>query len=761
MASTMSDKLPPGFILDGEPQLPPGFTLDDGFVPPVQTITPTETPVEEGPKFEGNFAQAAIKSLTNAIPESLIGAADVGLTVGSNIAGTVAGGLLGIPASLAGNDAATDVVKGTQEFIGVGPFTESGRGQLEALMKGGEVVSGITNMAIANLIDLSNRENTSTRIPEENRRPPDPFANEVRDRGFRTALGDFGADPEGLGGGPIGGAALQTLPDAILSFLGIKGIGKKLPDDVVPPKVDVPGSKVPAPLVTQGKPVATVGAPKLDAPVDITPPATIIDHLRKNRPAALAEEVLPDPAVLESAQRLGVDLNPEHYSSNSIFQDVTRALKSEGGSKLQGNEVKVLGELADKADDLVVRAGGSADKAGISESIRAELTETIKTLKGSAQTAYDTVNKAIPKGTKVNPVAIVEFLNQKIKDLGRANLDSTETALFNLVGKDMKSIPTYAALDRVRSEIGRGFSRRGVFAEADDAVLSEVYGLLSDVQNNVARSFGVGSTYTGARRLVESRKALEASSLALFGRDLAKSMVPVIQAAATELPKGTVTAFNKLMNTVPPARRAEVAATVMGEIFGGTTGRAGALGTGFVQKFISLNRNPTAKELLFKHLDEATQQRYNDLGTVMTAIVKSNTKPLANPSGSAAGIIKAINEMTLPAKIYDVGKQAAGKAIVAEIASTAVGFPGAGTTGVVGGILAKGRTARSVSADELIASPEFLRAINKAVAGQIAEADAIAAQSAAFKKWTATLSEADAQAIATGGFIAWITDEEI
>jgi len=507
----------------------------------------------------------------------------------------------------------------------------------------------------------------------------------------------------------------------------------------------------------------SVGKPTLDVPVDITPPISseqIVSGLRKGKTQAVVDAVVPDVKIVESAQRLGVDLNPEHYSTNIAFQDVTRALKSQPGSTLQANEVKALAAVSRQADDLVVVNKGHLDKSQFDDAIATQINDTISNLGEAAKITYKLVNGLIPAQTKVNTTLIRKYLEKKLADFGGDNslLSKVEKKLLALTKttKDGDAInPTYAALDLIRRNVGEGFNRRsGPYKNGTDQNLREIYGVLSEVQNGVASAFGIGNIYASARGLVVTRKTLEDQAIALFGRNASGSLVPKIRGSATGLVAGDVSKFNQLINALPKNRRSEAAATVLSEIFAGGSRRGGQLGTGFVASFAALNRNKTAKNLLFSHLEPAARNRFNDIGRVLTGIVESNRKPLSNPSGSAGPIVAALKDLSIFEKVLS----AAPKVAAAEGVSLTVGLPGAGTAGMVGSLLSKQRTPVIVAADNMIASSAFTRAINKSIQGDTSTANQIIENSPAFKAWAKTLNEPDALKIARIGFIEWATD---
>ena len=676
---------------------------------------------------------------------------DAAITMGSGIAGLISSGYAGIAGTVAGmvpggespNDKGTRWAKATRDAITVPP-SPAGERVLGGLEKVGKAVTAIPSATGTmpqiedtpyNLQDNTDRINAGL----------DKF-QDVQDIGPSKAAGEKIFD---VTGSPELATLTEAAPAAIAGVFGLRKPPFKAPDTP-----DVP-------TTVSGSGRASVGQPSMDTPVDFTPAETIIQHLRKGKQAKVADAVIPDAAVIESAQRLHVDLNPEHYSTNAAFQDVTRALKLQPGSALQAKEVAALAVLSKRADEVVINNKGSLDKGEFSQVIADESRVTIGELKIKANEAYDQVRTLVPIRTKVNTQLIRDYLKERLADLGgnASLLSKVEKQLLALTKRTKKGAPiapTYAALDEIRKNVGAGFSRSGPFKDGVQGNLETVYGLLSDVQGGVARSFGAGDLYDGARGLVIARKALEDSAVQMFGRNQSLTLVPKIKSAAAGLVKGDVSKFNQLIESLPKHRRAEAAATILSDIFSGGSRRGGELSTGFSESWKALNRNKTAKDALFSHLPADVRKSFDDIGRVITGIVESNRRPLGNPSGTAGGIIKALEDLSAVEKVYDVGK----KVVAAEGVSTAIGLPGAGTAGVVGTMLAKQKTPIIVAADEMLASPQFSQAVNKAIRGDTAGANKAIQGSAAYNRWLAAADNQTRANIAKVGFIAWMAEDQ-
>lgn len=712
-----------------------GVAATPAVAPTVPAAAPAP-PEAPGGVSVGGVGESVLSVATSAIAEPLSGLAGIA----GGIAGLVPGGESPV-------EKAARFQAATQEAITFEPKTAGGRRALEAVGTAAELGVKAVRAPVAGVAGIA-RLLTGSGI--------EGAAETVR-RTIQEGIGETaGSAVLEATGSPALAAFVETVPTGVATIVGARNpFGRK--------PVRAPDAPTPVQAADVGVPAGpqvSVGRPTLDKPVDITPPVSseqVVAGLRRGKAADVAEAVLPDVKIVESAQRLGVDLNPEHYATNTAFQDVARALKTRPGSQLEKAERAALDEISLKADELVQDIGGSLDKASVSDDILLRTQETISELQTKANSAYTAVREAIPNNTRVDTSIIKTHLDQVLENLGgdRSLLTSAEKKLLNLIEKGEDGSITYAALDRVRRDVGDGFNKRsGPFADNSDFVLREVYGVLSDTQNGAAEAFGVGALYADARALIAKRKGIEDDAVALFGRELVGSIVPKMRQSAGALTKGDVAPLNKLMAALPEARRGEVAATILGDLFAGGA-RRGQLGTGFANTWQQLNRNTTAKNAIFRHLPEGTARQFDDIGRVISGIVKANQKPLANPSGTAAGIIRALDDASLVTKVLN-----AGAAVGAEVVGSSVGAPGVATASRIAARRGLAKADNLGKADALLASQEFKDAVGAAIEGNTTRANAILENSPRWKAFVTTIPEGTVADIARIGAIGWLSSED-
>lgn len=708
----------------------------------------TAKPIQGG--FDITTARPVDESTDLPVGDLTFAPGDALLSIGSGALAEPLSGLAGLAGFVGGmvpggetpGEKGKRFVEATREAITFQPRTQAATGLVESVGRLAELGTKAVRVPVAGIAGL-------LQLPFGGVSGAVETAERIMEEGIGPTAGEAVMETTGS---PFLAAATETIPVAAATLLGARGPRPRPKEPVVPPpkELAVPppkGPVVPREPAVPPRPTEPAVPPKPEVSAQ-----KIVEDLRKGKTAKVAEAVVPDVKVVEAAQRLGIDLNPEHYATSSAFQDVARALKSKPGSELLAGEVQALRQLSTKADELVTDIGGSIDKAAVSDDILNSTRSTIDQLEKRANVAYGKVREAIKPQARVKTTNISEFIKERLADLGgdKSLLSGIERQLQNLIKGGEDGTITYAALDRVRRDVGEGFNRTGPFADDSQRVLREVYDVLSDTQQGAAEAFGVGEVYAAARGLVTKRKRIEDQAVVLFGKNLANSLVPQIRAAATKLPKGDVTSFNKLMQALPEARRGEVAATVLGELFAAGSRQGGQLGTGFATTWRNLNRNKAAKDTLMRHLPPGTRRRFQDIGQVMSAIVRSNAKSLANPSGSAGPIIAALEKGTLATSLY--------RGAAAETVGTlASGVPGLAT--VLRSGINKPQVSRVSAADELLTSQTFKDAIGEAVQGNTARANQIMENSPRFKKWAKTLTQAEAAQLARVGFIGYVSGQ--
>ena len=588
----------------------------------------------------------------------------------------------------------------------------------------------------------------------------------------------------GLGGALLGatergpeimGAAAKTVPTGILAALdliGIKGLqtlrGKRGVtgiDDKTINQLNETGVDIDD-LSDEGirrlQKQTQANAEKAQAPPESKPISDIITDLKQQNEVNLVARALPDEVILEAADSLGLDLNPDHYSNSFDFRASMQALKSSRpDTELAKNEIRQIEALGERADTLVNDMTGVTDKSILDTNIKDKFASIIKDLEDQSDAAFARVDEVFKQGetamkdfggfsSSIRTMYVTRpdhsriYLNDRINKLGGRQdlLEKPERDILSLTQEN----PTWYALDQIRREVGRGYqSGIGKYRETDRTLLDIIYSTLLKDQQGMADAYGVGPDFAQYRKQISDRKQIEKESVQLFGREVRDSIIPKLSQAAVALTKGDVTKLQKMLDALPgDVQRTEVVATMLNDLFT-FGGRKKDLGAGFMTAFKALNEtHKGAKKLLFKHLPEGAEERFDKIGHAATGIFRAKSLENTSRTAMARNLFTELDRGTWLNRIYLSTRH---------IAYLRIGSPNFGR--MLKKISGKPQTVR---ADEFVTSQEFKRAMRKGLEGDPVEAQNILNKSPAYKAWLTTT--ADAAEIAAIGFLPWLVKVE-
>jgi hypothetical protein len=526
--------------------------------------------------------------------------------------------------------------------------------------------------------------------------------------------------------GATGGAAGQTAAELGAGPIG--QIGATLVGGIAPvtPQLISQIRRSVSQTPTQAGVPTQAGAPtRPGAPPPPPPPMTGEELAETTRKAAtggfgstkateaLAAQAAPDPKTLEAAKRLGIEgyLDVDHLTTNQAAKELIQAVKSFPGSQARASEIAGLNEVGRKADELIAKIGGTTDLSQLNQSVKNQLSDTVKTLDLSANKAYTDLRTAIPLSTRGQADDVLAFINQRGVDLdGVQNLSSLErNILRKLTPKtDADGVvknPTYALIDDVRRDIGAAARQSGKFKDADTGLAKQLYKLIDNDQLKLAENAGFGDQYLLAKSLVSVRKGFEDDMVALFGKQLDQSLVSKLSDATMSLTKGDSEKLVKILKAIPDDMRQSVAASALNTAFGKAT-QNGALNFNTYANFYEgLLQNKQGYAALMNNLPQASRKALSDLYRVSNGVRNATRERITT------GRIQAIQQDlqgvdTLASNLFGIAKRAA-FGLPMEAATTAMGLPGAGIASGITAALTKGKPDIAKKADELLNSPAF------------------------------------------------------
>lgn len=478
----------------------------------------------------------------------------------------------------------------------------------------------------------------------------------------------------------------------------------------------------------------------------------------------VASQAAIDPERLAAAQRLGVSerLMPSQLSRNQQYIEIEQGLSSVPGSQLSAQQKESIKAVAQKADDLITEFGGSIDKAELSERIKSSVMSSIGDLEKKSNEIYSSIEKAIPKTTKVNAKWIVSELTNQAKELGGVQyLDPLEKKILAIA----KSNPTYALLDKERKAIGQAMRQAtGPYKDANSASLKRLYSMLTDTQEGVANVFGAGDSWNAAKALVAQRKQLEENSVKLMGKELSGAIMPQLGAGVKQLSTGNFKKFDEVISSMPKELRQEAVVSALNDAFtAGSRAEKQLSPAGFVDWYSSLARNPAAMRRISENLPEGAAQRLKDLYVVAKGVRDASKERIT--TGRISSLFDNLDSAngTL-SKMYGIGKKVA----AAEGATSAMGVPGVGAAGVLGGVLsASKKEPITKAADALLSSPQFKSAAiayadtSAKSKAKIAIAEKALERSARYRRWLDMMPDETKRQIARVGLITYLSDDRL
>jgi len=433
----------------------------------------------------------------------------------------------------------------------------------------------------------------------------------------------------------------------------------------------------------------------------------------KGATKTLAEQVAPDADTVAAAKRLGIEdyLQPDHVTTNQAYRQIAQLVKSQTGSEAAVAQRAGLEKVAERANAIIDEVGGTSDISSVSAGVRERMATTQKELLDKADQLYADVRSAIPATSEAPAKSVLDFVEQRAKDLGgKENLSPMEKRIMSKLSPKGEQQPTYALLDDVRKDVGAAARAAGPFKDADTGLAKKLYGLLSNDQEAAATALGAGEQYAQARAAVGVRKALEDDMASLFGKQLDRTMTPILSGAVKDLGKGDTSKFVKMIQAVPADMRKDVTASGLSSFFQ-RTARGGEMDfAGYSKWFDGLERNKQAKAALFSNLPEGAAQQLTDLAKVARGVAMAKGEFIATGKALNPKVLEAADGMIQ--RVFEEVSRRGVAGLAAEAVGSASGAPGMASA--LMSATMKNKPSIMQAADKLIVSPEFLAAARSA-----------------------------------------------
>lgn len=730
--------LPPGFKVVSTPGgLPDGFKVVSA--PGMDELSEdeklriqkeSEQRIAQIEKEKQKIQKPGIADFASSLGREAVGAAEAAGTMISSIPAQVASGWWGLASALdpfTEEGAGARGVKSVQRKATIQPQTESGKRRLETL---------------ANVM-----------------KPVGEFEDYMGRSGAATAE-QLGIDPA------VGYAANVTILNAIPELLGIKGTQAARMNKMQRiGLVDDKGQLTPKAYDAYQK-----NAPNID-PEDERFINSIKDEINKGikeerriaetlagKPTEEAMEQAArkadvDPKIMESAERLGVDIPLSSASRDRAFTEAAQATKWLKDSELRSQEIAAINETRRIADELVSDLrGGDLDVAGFDDTVAGRFEGSVKDLKASEKTLYDKIDRTIGDRRKVDVSELDSYIQNRIDDLGGAvnELDGPDLAIYRIAKDAREGKPiTYARIKKLKSDIGAGYKGRGAFPTADDVALDRAYSVVKSLQESIAKNVdpNLSEVMKSANDLTKQRKGIEESMVKLFGRDAESgNLSSKINQAANNLVKGDLKKYRQLLRQVPEDLHGDLSAFVLDRVLGFGSRTAEGMSEGFSKAWVKLKKNPSAFNALIEKLPEGYGQKIDDIGRVWNALIRS--KSMENTSKSARDLLMSMDKGSALSKLFGAAIEEAAPAGIRTMARVSR----------KGDELFSSPTSLE-KVERMITSPEFARAVKRQA--EKSDGGEILVNSKAYQQWFETLPRKTKKEISDAGFFDWLTQPEM
>lgn len=495
-------------------------------------------------------------------------------------------------------------------------------------------------------------------------------------------------------GGAIGGAAQRVLGGGLPRAVEISPAGgaPEMPAGVIAP--EAPPVAAVAPEVAPAAPAGMAEEVVIEAAT--MTPQEIGDLARKavgrgpgsaKAKSQLATLAKSNPEAVAAADRLGLELPVDVLSDNAQLRSLTGLARSEVGSEAETAWGETARSVIQRANQAMDELGATTDLTQVSADVFKRVDDAQKSLGNQASLLREEVEATFNTTDRVEPTRIREWLQSRIDELGGgkeglAALSPEEKKLWGVVSKGQ---PTYARLNEARDMIGQALNKgTGPWADANLSRVKQLYGALADDQINFIEATAgkeIADKQRAANTLFQEMFKNREQMQDIFGKDLSKSLVPLMQRAITSGSKGDISALNQLVSSVPEDMRGMVLTSAL---FNAAKTRSGARGaeemfsfTNFSKIYRDLRNNKEVYKQIAKAVGPDGDRLLTDLYAISRRMADAESKVLKTGKANQA-LDNSLNAERLLNRVLKGAGARLGAATVGGVAAGPVGVAVAG-----------------------------------------------------------------------------------
>ena len=367
-----------------------------------------------------------------------------------------------------------------------------------------------------------------------------------------------------------------------------------------------------------------------------------------SRMARAAREVQPDPGLVESATRLGVegDVPLSALSGNEQFRAVQAGLTARLGSDLADDQAQSIISLSENVARSLDDYGAAASRGGFDDTIRARIEGDIADLTLQSKPLYKSLKKIVDRfGGKYQEVN-TPILNSYFEQINKAYRNTANVPKGVRAVMDQITDPlgiTYDALDKLRITTGENYASalRGSnpYPDTDVRTLGQLYDVITRQQNKALENIGgvrSSDIWGSAKALVSQRKQLEELSVQALGKDLSNDIMAGVEQTLANIPRGNIRAFVSKMRAVPEDLRPQAMVTALKGMMQ-KTARSADVDKDFVMStsfypnwWRQVKSDPKVFNLVTEYLDPEQVRFFDDVARIGGSLQRSIQKQPMN-----------------------------------------------------------------------------------------------------------------------------------
>lgn len=444
----------------------------------------------------------------------------------------------------------------------------------------------------------------------------------------------------------------------------------------------------------------------------------------------LATKFAANPEAAQAAQRLGIELPADVLSDNAQGKALVGLTRSQVGSEAETAWKADATRIAQYADQAMADLGGSPDLAQLSDDVLNRLNGTADALQNKAAALRSEVDAAIDPAARIDTPTLQETLSKTINDYGgldeaRAAMTPVEKDLLKMLGEGENAVrPTYARLNRLRADIGEALNKnRGPWADVNRQQLGQYYHALERDQMGAVAALGgeeIAAKQAAANELFTKMYGQRAEMQDLFGKNLEKSLAPMLNRAVTTGAKGDASALTKLLDRLPEDVRGGAVVSAIMKQSQTSAAHGGFSFANYTKLYRGLRENSPVFAKVATSIGPKGTAILNDLYAISMRMADAETLVLktgkANQGIEAAMRAEGVVSSVLTSAV-DRAATGAGA-----VAGGAVGGPAGSAMGATLATSARnaisgGGASRLDKVHGLLSSPQFRDAISKIGAG--------------------------------------------